>query len=47
MMVVEETNETLESLMNSSVSFVFYTASYIIYKRKEQEKLLKNLQIKK
>lgn len=47
MMVIEETNETFESLMNNSISFVLYTASYIIWKRKEQEKLLKQIRNKK
>lgn len=47
MMVVEETNETLDSIMNSSISFILYTATYIIYKRKEQEKLLKQIRNKR
>lgn len=44
MMVVEETNETISSLMSGSVSFLFYTATYIIYKRKKQEQMLKQIQ---
>lgn len=47
MMVAEETNETLSEIMQSSVSFTLYTATYILYKRKEQEKLLKQIRIKK
>lgn len=46
MMIAEETNETLDSLLNNSVSFVFYIATYIIYKRKEQEKELNKIKSK-
>lgn len=39
----EVTNETITSVMNESVNFVFYIVSYEILKAKEQEKQLKQI----
>lgn len=42
----EVSNETITSVMNESVSFVFYIVSYEILKAKEQEKQLKQIRNK-
>lgn len=42
----EVANETITSVMNESVSFVFYIVSYEILKAKEQEKQLKQIRNK-
>lgn len=42
----EVTNETITSVMNESVSFVFYIVSYEVLKAKEQEKQLKQIRNK-
>lgn len=43
-MFCELTNEKITDVMEMDISFIFYTVSYEILKRKEQDKQFKKMQ---
>lgn len=41
----KETNTSISDAMSESVNFIFYIASYVVFRNKEQEKMIEQARL--